>query len=738
MFRVVDVSYSYPDSKNFALKNVSFEIKKGDYCVVLGTNGSGKSTLARIMAGFLQPSSGKVELDENLLTGIVFQSPKEQVVSEIVSRDTAFGPENLGVEKAEVEQRVIESLSATDLLDKAMSSTNALSLGQTQKLAVSGILALHPELLILDEATSMLDPDSRKELLDFIDSSHRRGQTIVHITHDFNEALKATHVIVIEKGNLFFNGGRDEFLSEKNIIENLFGEPIPKNQNRAEKIGGEDVLVLKDLNFSYDGNSSTIENFNLSIKKGTLTAITGASGSGKSTILELSAGLLNPKSGKVFCEKRPSLALQDASSALFEAFAADDVAFGPKNLGKKGKELKNLVKNSMELAGLPFEQFADRGTFMLSGGEKRKLALAGIIALDSDVILFDEPTAGLDPKSRLNIMVQFRKLVESGKTVVFSTHRMDEADFADRHIKMQNGKIVGDSLETETESKSDEKIFGSDIAEKNLKESFEEKSKNQKLQYSESENRNLPEAKKLQGTGLLEKLRKTKIFGENPETHRKNPLQKVGAVPKYCIFLALFVLSLVFENVCASSFMVLLCVIYGICAAFPARRYLSSFLIILPWMIFFCAFQLLISVPAENDVVYFQLGWILVSKTKILACVNLVLHTFSAFCCVRVFIYSTSESEFLGGISGILKPLEMVKIPVRSVIVIVEIVFRFIPLLIEELCSIVKTQIVRGGLGEAKSLGSKIKILIPLFIPLIIQTVKRSEALADALTARKL
>ena len=706
MFRVVDVSYSYPDSKNFALKNVGFEIKKGDYCVVLGTNGSGKSTLARIMAGFLQPSSGKIEFDENLLTGIVFQSPKEQVVSEIVSRDTAFGPENLGVEKSEVEQRVIESLSATDLLDKAMSSTNAISLGQTQKLAVSGILALHPELLILDEATSMLDPDSRKELLDFIDSSHRRGQTIVHITHDFNEALKASHVIVIEKGNLVFDGGRDEFLSEKNIIENLFGEPIPKNQSRAEKIGGDDVLVLKNLNFSYDDNSSTIENFNLSIKKGTLTAITGASGSGKSTILELSAGLLNPQSGKVFCEKRPSLALQDASSALFEAFAADDVAFGPKNLGKKGKELKNLVKNSMELAGLPFEQFADRGTFMLSGGEKRKLALAGIIALDSDVILFDEPTAGLDPKSRLNIMVQFRKLVESGKTVVFSTHRMDEADFADRHIKMQNGKIVGDSLETETES--------------------------------ESEKENLPEAKKLQGTGLLEKLRKTKIFGENPDMHRKNPLQKVGAVPKYCIFLALFVLSLVFENVCASAAMVVLCVIYGVCAAFPARRYLSSFLIILPWMIFFCAFQLLISVPAENDVVYFQLGWILVSKSKILACANLVLHTFSAFCCVRVFIYSTSESEFLGGISGILKPLEMVKIPVRSVIVIVEIVFRFIPLLIEELCSIVKTQIVRGGLGDAKSLGSKIKILIPLFIPLIIQTVKRSEALADALTARKL
>ncbi len=728
MFRVVDVSYSYPDFKNSALKNVSFEIKKGEYCVILGTNGSGKSTLARIMAGFLQPTSGKVETDENLLTGIVFQSPKEQVVSEIVNRDTAFGPENLGLEESEVEQRVIESLSATDLLDKAMSSTNALSLGQTQKLAVSGILALHPDLLILDEATSMLDPDSRKELLDFIDSSHRRSQTIVHITHDFNEAMKASHVVVIEKGNLIFDGGRDEFMSEKQIIQNLFGEPIPKNLNRTKITSGEDVLVLENLSFSYDDNVSTIQNFNLAIKKGTLTAITGASGSGKSTVLELASGLLNPQSGTVFCENRPALALQDASSALFEAFAADDVAFGPKNLGKKGKELKNLVKNSMELAGLPFEQFADRGTYMLSGGEKRKLALAGIIALNRDVILFDEPTAGLDPKSRRNIMLQFRKLVESGKTVVFSTHRMDEADFADRHIKMRNGKIIGDS--------ADEEIGNNEKSCDGKKSELQSErlaSQNSGLQI-----KNLSEAKKLQGTVLLEKLRKTRVFGENPETHRKNLLQKVAPVPKYCIFLALFVLSLVFENIFASAAMVFLSVLYGIFAAFPARRYLSSFLIILPWMIFFCAFQLLISVPAENDTVFFQLGWILLTKSKLLACANLVLHTFSAFCCVRVFIYSTSESEFLGGISGILKPLAMMKIPVRGIIVIVEIVFRFIPLLIDELCSIVKTQIVRGGLGEAKSLASKIKILIPLFIPLIIQTVKRSESLADALTARKL
>lgn len=743
MLRACDISFSYPDSKNSALCHVSFEIKKGDYAVILGTNGSGKSTLARIMAGFLEADSGIIETGKNLMNGIVFQSPKEQVVSEIVSHDTAFGPENLKLEKSEVEQRVIESLSATDLLDKALSSTSALSLGQTQKLAVSGILALHPDFLILDEATSMLDPESRADLLGFIDVSHRRGQTIVHITHDFNEVLRANHVIVLEKGNLIFDGSVDDFKIRTDIIKNLFGDPIPKNERKsaAESIEANKnkeslpALVLQNLSFSYDDETviarssatkqshsqakkswsthAAIENFNLEIKSGTLTALTGPSGSGKSTVLELSAGLLNPSSGKIFCQKRPVLALQDASSALFEAYAADDVAFGPRNLGVKGKKLKNLVKDSMNLVGLPFEEFADRGTFMLSGGEKRKLALAGILAMDSDVILLDEPTAGLDPVSRKNLMMTLRKLVDSGKTVVFSTHRMDEADFADRHIAMSQGKIISDS----DNAASTSSLF--------------------QISKQVRNDSQLPEAQKLSGTDFLARLRKTKIFGENPENHRKNVFQKIGAVPKYCIFLSLFVLSLLFNNVWLSASMVLLCVIYGVLAAFPAKRYFSSFLIILPWMIFFCLFQMIISIPLDGDTIFYQIGWITITKLKIRSCVNLVLHTFAAFCSVRVFMYSTSEREFLDGISGILHPLALLKIPVRSAVVIVEIIFRFIPLLIEELCSIVKTQIVRGGLGKAKSLGAKIKILLPLFIPLIIQTVKRSESLADALTARK-
>ncbi|MBQ0052454.1 MAG: ATP-binding cassette domain-containing protein, partial [Treponema sp.] len=346
MLNVSNLCFSYPESQSSVLNDVSFSIKKGDYTVILGTNGSGKSTLARIIAGFLSPDSGTVDFDKNLMNGIVFQSPKEQVVSGIVNHDTAFGPKNLGLPQDEVEQRVIECLSATDLLDKALSSTNALSLGQTQKLATSGILALHPDLLILDEATSMLDPESRKELLDFIDSSHERGQTIIHITHDYSEALKSNHVIVLEKGKLIFDDTTENFKNHSELIEALFGTPIPQNP-RDKVFPDETVLELKDICFSYDADKKsekkvpeTIAHYNLKIKKGTLNAITGPSGSGKSTILELAAGLLIPESGEIFCEKRPALCLQDAQSALFEAFAADDVAFGPRNQGIKGKELK--------------------------------------------------------------------------------------------------------------------------------------------------------------------------------------------------------------------------------------------------------------------------------------------------------------------------------------------------------------------------------------------------------------
>ena len=197
LLTVENISFSYANMEKPALSGVTFSMKEGEYAVILGANGSGKSTLARIIAGFLEATDGKASLAPGKRAGIVFQYPKDQIVSGIVSRDTAFGPENLHLSPAETEQRVIESLSVSGLLDRADSRTNALSLGQTQKLAISGILALHPDLLVLDEVTSMLDPESRSDVLEFLDACHKNGQSILHITHDFEEALQNNDSVMI-------------------------------------------------------------------------------------------------------------------------------------------------------------------------------------------------------------------------------------------------------------------------------------------------------------------------------------------------------------------------------------------------------------------------------------------------------------------------------------------------------------------------------------------------------------
>ena len=136
--------------------------------------------------------------------------------------------------------------------------------------------------------------------------------------------------------------------------------------------------------------------------------------------MELASGLLSAESGKIYAKSKPVLAQQNYNGALFEAFAADDVAFGPKNLGLKGKALVEKVKESMNIVGLPFDEFKDKQTFALSGGERRKLAIAGILALDSDIIMFDEPTAALDGPSKIKMMELFRQLANNGKTVIFT------------------------------------------------------------------------------------------------------------------------------------------------------------------------------------------------------------------------------------------------------------------------------------------------------------------------------
>lgn len=720
---VEQLYFKYPNAKGNAVDGVSFGIEKGAYTAIVGSNGSGKSTLARLLCGLEKPLKGSISVQENQNLGIVFQSPKEQIVSSIVYRDTAFGPKNLKLLNSEVELRTIESLSVVDLLDKANDSTSALSLGQTQKAALSGIIALHPEILILDEAVSMLDPVSREEILEFLKRWQKYGNTIIHITHDIEVVKQADNVIAMENGKLFFYGKSSAFLDNKENVFRLNGTPLEKTDKSLLNVKEKTVSLKFDkVCFNYD-EKAFVNDISFELYKGTITALTGSSGAGKSTILELASGLLEQKSGKIV-GKRGVLAQQNAQAALFEQFAGDDVAFGPRNLGKSGKELVKIVKDSMNVSGIPFEDFAERYTFGLSGGEKRRLSIAGIVALNNDVLLFDEPTAGLDAKSRFQIMQMMKNLAAEGKTILFSTHRLDEAEFADREIKVENGKIIFDSYDGPKilETGEDIKLL---YTEENLKVNKKNNSKNEKkFSYSSA--------------SLINNLRQvTQTLSGKEMENKKLFITKLNPVFRIILFLILFVTSLCVRNVLFCSVMFGISVIYGLLSGFSIKSMISSFGKILPFLLIFTIFQLMFHPALPDEVRFTTWKWFLITPSKLLFCAATIIRTFACLTCICGFFVSTPEYDLLDGLQILLKPFELIKIPVKYFILIIEIIFRFIPLLIEEATSILKTQSIRGGLGKVSGTMGKIKAIVPLIVPLIIQTIKRSENLADAITMRK-
>lgn len=699
LLKITSAEFSYPQSKRKTLSNINFFITGGEYVAVVGTNGSGKSTFARLAAGFIVPDSGKVELDNDVLPGIVFQQPKEQIVAGIVSRDTAFGPQNLSMSKSEIELRTMECLSVTGLLDKSSSRTFELSLGQTQRLALSGIFALFPDLLILDEVTAMLDPSAREEILSLLDSWNRRLHAIIHITHDKDEVLRAKRVVALDEGAIVFDGTVADFF-KTDAAKKIFPDDSGLSAVSKKSIPLTDTdgisLTVENLSFNYE-DTKVFNNISFSLKKGTVNAITGPSGCGKSTLLETLAGLHSPQSGKIFAEQRPVLALQESEAALFETFAADDVAFGPRNKGLSGKKLVGTVRSSMEKAGLPFDEYKDRQTFTLSGGEKRRLSLAGIIAMDSSIILFDEPTAGLDPQSRNKVLQTMRELALEGKTILFSTHRMEEAKFADCQIKWETLTAPASTVE--------------------------------------QDNSTLPQQMPLPNSNMISSLQKTSTSFMSPSHVPSSLISRLPAVLKYILFLAVFAATLAVRPFAVTGIMLGLCVVYSLCAKAPVSKPLKAFVKLFPWLLVFALFQFWFFPAQQGEQLLFKAGMFTVSRSKILLVLSMFMRTFGCIFAISTFIFSTTEREILDGLDVLLKPLALIKIPVRYFVLMVGIMFRFIPLLLDEACGILKVQLVRGGLGKAKGFG-KAKVLLPLFVPMMLQTFRKAEALADALAAR--
>ena len=515
MFALDHVSFGYTQADP-VLRDVSLQVERGMYVALLGANGSGKSTLARHLNGLLLPQAGQVRVDgldtarpENILpirmrVGMVFQNPDNQIVATTVEDDVAFGLENLGVAPGEIQERVTRALEATGLGDVRQRPPHLLSGGQKQRLAIASTLAMAQEAVILDEVTSSLDATGRRELLALVRSLHSRGGTILTVTHRMEEVLDAQHVFVLGQGRVVMQGtpreifARARELRELNLgvpdvaqIAGYLGARRPSISSdcftaqellaelRGEIAGGDEAAPAggeREVAAGGTGGAAMIEAAGLShiylqgtplehvglrradleVRAGEAVAIVGATGSGKSTLMQHLNGLLRPQTGRVVSagvdltrrdadviglRRRVGLLFQNPEDQLFEQLVGDDIAFGPFRAKWPIDKVRDHVRLAMKEVGLDFDAFKDRPIFALSGGEKRKVALAGVLALRPQVLVLDEPTAGLDPKTAEDLRDVLGSLKAEGVSLVFVTHNLDEVlALADRIVILDEGE----------------------------------------------------------------------------------------------------------------------------------------------------------------------------------------------------------------------------------------------------------------------------------------------------------
>lgn len=559
------VSFSY-DGAARALDGIDLAIEDGEFFCILGGNGSGKSTFAKHLNALLQPDTGTVRIDDmdasdpelvydiRSTAGMVFQNPDDQLVATLVEDDVAFGPENLGVESAQIAQRVREALKGVGLVGFERHETYALSGGQKQRVALAGVLAMEPRVLILDEASSMLDPRGRKGLMKACCALHARGMTIVMITHFMEEAAEADRVAVFRAGRVAMLGTPEEILTRADELEQLnldmpescrlgmalkgrgvpvraqvreadmvdeisrvyverdvpdaAARPLPSHSGSAasdsaatdELDASAPVIELSHVSYSYSlsarerrrwhkrsavegasnkqalwGNDPSspwaLRDVSLTVRRGEFLGLAGHTGSGKSTLVQHLNGLIRPQEGSVHAlgldlsNKKDAVAVkakvgvvfQYPERQLFAETVVQDVAFGPHNLGLPQDEVDRRVDSSLARVGLDLATVGDKSPFELSGGQQRRVAFAGVLAMEPEVLVLDEPMAGLDPAARRDFLELIDRLHHEGLTVVMVSHSMDDlANCCDRIVLMNEGAVFAEGTPAQVFAHADE------------------------------------------------------------------------------------------------------------------------------------------------------------------------------------------------------------------------------------------------------------------------------------------
>lgn len=484
------------------LKGVDITIKKGEFIALLGRNGSGKTTFSKQLNAILRPSEGTVTVDEmgtrdveklyeiRQRVGMVFQNPDNQMVAANVEEEVAFGPENLGMESDIIVARVKQALEQVRMWKRRKTAPNHLSGGQKQRIAIAGILAMHPDYIVLDEPTAMLDPKGRKEVMEALQRLNQEQEmTVILITHDMEEAALASRVILLADGQVRFDGtpekffGADVLLAEMGMeaplsyrVQQAMGSAANLQSGAGEKRDkckidaldifekDKDLLSLQHVSYIYSPGTAyekvALDDVSLSLGKGEIVGLAGHTGSGKSTMIQLLNGLLKPTGGTVtfegkdihakgysgnYLRSRVGMVFQYPEHQMICDTVWEDVAFGPGKQGLTGEACETRVEEALRFVDLP-EKYYQASPLQLSGGQKRRVAIAGVLAMHPEYIILDEPAAGLDAAGKREIFDRIRRMSrEQGIGVLLVSHSMEDlAEYADRIIVLDDGKKILD------------------------------------------------------------------------------------------------------------------------------------------------------------------------------------------------------------------------------------------------------------------------------------------------------
>ena len=484
---VKDLRFTYSGQEKPALDGVTLEVRRGDFLALFGRSGSGKSTLLRCLKPSLTPAgnmSGEIIFDGEPITkmphsnetakiGFLLQDPENQIVTDKVWHELAFGPESLGIPTDEIRRRVAETASFFGIGGWFHSDTSALSGGQKQLLSLAAVMVMRPEILILDEPTSRLDPVAADELFSALVKVNREfGTTVIMTEHRLDEALSAaTGAVVIDDGKILAEGtpadvarkiadgdigsgtralraalpaymriGKGSVRAARELVGGLASEKrlfaLPEQKERAR---GDVVLSAENISFAY-GDRQVVRDLTLEIRRGEIIALVGGNGSGKTTTLRLLAGIIQPQCGFVTKKAKTATLPQEPRSLFTKNTLRDELA------GISGDEDK--LAEAIRICGLG--GLLDRHPYDLSGGETQRAGIAMLLLTGADILLLDEPTKGTDAGFRDEFGRLLGRLAEEGKAILIVSHDLEFcAETADRCAMLFDGGIVSEGAPRE-------------------------------------------------------------------------------------------------------------------------------------------------------------------------------------------------------------------------------------------------------------------------------------------------